>query len=397
MTLIKHRNLLEYALGCLIKYKVRTVVVFTVFTIAVTLLSSVLFLQNGLEREAEISVDLSPDITVSYLKGGRILLLPESFIDDFASIEGAMEVKPRIWGYVGIGTAIYTAIGFDLSETNITPSIAGAIGEGRFLTKEDSGTQNAVVGPLLAKQLGLEVGDYMILISESIESNKYTVVGIFSGESSIYTSDLIVMPIDAARELFKIPEGYVTDAAIYVDPEIPVDNVAAELSNVPNLRTLTQDTLDRGYKMAYASRGGFITTIWIILLAAVALICFSQATIVGRESRFEVGLLKTAGFTTLDVIEIRLIESVVLGVTATSLGIIIGTIYDVYFKAGAFANAMLGWAFLPLEFTVPIYISFASVAAIFAVTVFPLIFATIVPAWLNAITDPDTAMRRAAA
>ena len=397
MSLIKHRNLFEYALGCLGRYKVRSVVVFTVFTIAVALLSSVLFLQNGLEREAEISVELSPDITASYLKGGRILLLPESFIDEFRSIDGVVEVTPRVWGYVGIGTTIYTAMGLGLSEANIPIGIAGCIGEGRFLTNEDDGTQNAVVGQLLAKQLGLEVGDYMILISESIESNRYTIVGIFSDESGIYTSDLIVMSMGAARELFKIPEGYVTDAAIYVDPEVPVDDVAAELSSVPNLRTLTHDTLNRGYKMAYASRGGFITTIWGILLATVALICFSQATIVGRESRFEVGLLKTSGFTTFDVIEIRLIESVVLGISAASFGIIIGIIYDVYCKAEMFSKAMLGWAFFPAGFAVPIYISFATVVGIFAVTVLPLLFATIVPAWLNAITDPDIAMRRAAA
>ncbi len=397
MTLIKHRNLLEYALGCIRKYKVRTITVFTVFTIAVAILSSVLFLQNGLEREAELSVKLSPDITVEYLKGGRILLLPESFIEDFRGIDGVVEVVPRIWGYVGIGVTIYTAIGLDLSETNIPPVIAGCIGEGRFLTNEDAGGQNAVIGPLLAKQLGVEVGDYMILISESIESNRYTIVGIFSDESSIYTADLIITTIDAARQLFRIPDGYVTDAAIYVDPEVPVDNVATELSNVPNLRTLTQDTLYRGYKMAYGSRGGFITTIWVVLLAAISLICFSQATIVGRESRFEVGLLKTSGFTTLDIIEIRLIEGVILGISAASLGVIIGIIYDVYFNAGVFSQAMLGWAFFPTGCTIPIYISFATVIGIFAVTVLPLIFATVVPAWLNAITDPDIAMRRAAA
>jgi hypothetical protein len=76
---------------------------------------------------------------------------------------------------------------------------------------------------------------------------------------------------------------------------------------------------------------------------------------------------------------------------------IIGIIYDIWFKAGIFAQALLGWAFLPAEFHMPVYVSFPSVFSLYAVTVLPLLFATTVPAWLNAITDPELAMRRAAA
>jgi ABC-type lipoprotein release transport system permease subunit len=60
-------------------------------------------------------------------------------------------------------------------------------------------------------------------------------------------------------------------------------------------------------------------------------------------------------------------------------------------------DILLGWAFLPREFHLPVYVSLDSVFSIFAVTVIPLLITTVVPAWLNAITDPELAMRRAAA
>lgn len=393
----KHQNLFYYALDCLRKYKTRTIVVLIAFTVAVSMLSCILFLKDGLEREAELSVSLAPDITVQYLKGGRLLLLPASYVEKASRVEGVVKVLPRIWGYAGIGENTYTVMGLDLSGIEYYQGLARLVKEGRFLTPEDAGTGSIVIGELLAGVLKVDVGDTVILLSESIEANKFTVVGIFSSETTIYTADLIVMSIEDARKFFRIPEGYLTDMIVYVNPEVPVDNVAAQLSILPNSRVLTQELLLRGYKAAYGGRGGFLTTFWVILLSSVALISFSQATIVGRESIFEVGLLKAFGFTTLDIIEIRLIESLILGVFSASLGMVIGIIYDIWFKASIFAQALLGWAFLPAEFRMPVYISFPSVFSLYAITILPLLFATTVPAWLNAITDPELAMRRAAA
>ncbi|MEM3433693.1 MAG: FtsX-like permease family protein, partial [Candidatus Methanomethyliaceae archaeon] len=245
--------------------------------------------------------------------------------------------------------------------------------------------------------LNVKVGDDIILLSESVEANKFHVVGLFSDASSIYTADMIVMSIQDARQFFRMPDGYVTDFAVYVEDYEQPANVAAKMSFLPNARILDQDLLLRGYKAAYGARGGIFVTLWTILLVGAALVAFSQAVVVGHESKFEVGLLKTFGFTTLDIIEVRLVESLVLGFFATSLGMILGYVYAAYFNAPGLVDILLGWAFLPREFRLPVFVSWTSVFSIYAVTVIPLIITTVVPAWLNAITDPELAMRRAAA
>jgi len=393
----KHKNLFFYSLDCLKKYKMRTIVVFVVFTFAVAMLSSVLFVKDGLEREAALSVVKAPDITVQYLKAGRIASIPLDYSEKVTHLDGVVEVRPRIWGYVGVGAYTFTVVGLDLSSDRLPTGLESEMDEGRFLSAYDAGSGRVVVGPLLAGMLQLHVNDTVVFLSESAKAHTFAVVGIFSGESSIYTADLIVMSIQDARNFFEIPQEYVTDLMVYVDPEAPIDNVAAKIVTLPNTRVLTQDLLIRGFKTAYAARGGIFTTIWTILLAAVTLIAFSQAIIVGVQSRFEVGLLKTFGFTTLDIIEIRLIESLILGVFTASLGMIIGVVYSAFFNAPGLSQILLGWAFLPSEFKMPTHMSYISIFSIYTVTVIPLLFATIVPAWLNAITDPDLAMRRATA
>jgi len=392
----KHRNLFSYAVECLRKYRMRTIVVFIVFTFAVAMLSSVLFIKDGLEREAALSVAKAPDITVQYLRAGRLEPIPTAFEEIIAGTDGVVEVRPRIWGYIGISTNIFTLIGLDLSSNRLLEESSFEIAEGRFLSTSDAGTGRIVVGPLLVGVLQLKVGDTITLLSEAVKPKIFTVVGIFSVESSIYTADLLVTSIQDARKFFEIPEGFVTDLMIYVNPEVNVDDVAAKIQNFPNLRLLSQDILMRGLRTAYATRGGIFTTIWTVLIAAVTLIAFSQAIIVGVESRFEVGLLKTFGFTTMDIIEIRLIESLILGIFSASLGMIAGMVYA-WFDAPGLSSILLGWAFLPTEFKMPTHVSYESVFSTYAITVIPLLFATVVPAWINATTDPELAMRRATA
>jgi len=393
----KHKNLMNYSFDCLRRYRMRSAVIIITFLVATMMISSVLFTKDGLEREAEISVRAAPDLTVQYLKAGRVVPIPVEYASLIEGTEGVERVLPRIWGYAGIGTYTFTVVGLDTSGLEYSGGITSIEAGGRFLTTEDAGTGNIVIGKLIAGMLKVKVGDDIILLSESVDTNKFHVVGIFSDAASIYAADMIVMSIEDANSFFKMPEGYVTDLAVYVKSDVRPQDVAARFSSLPNARVLDQDLLLRGYKAAYGARGGIFTTIWTILLVGVALIAFSQAIVVGHESRFEVGLLKTFGFSTLDIIEVRLVESMVLGFFATSLGMLVGFVYAAFFNAPGLVDILLGWAFLPREFRLPVYVSLESVFSIYAVTVIPLLITTVVPAWLNAIADPELAMRRAAA
>ena len=142
---------------------------------------------------------------------------------------------------------------------------------------------------------------------------------------------------------------------------------------------------------------GFFSVVWYIILIAVAIVAFNQTVVVGHELKFEVGLLKALGFSTSDVIQVRLIESAVLGALAGSIGLAIGIFYDVVLNAPVLRDFMLGWAVLYPNFSVPVSISAQTILLTYAITIVPLLFATVIPSWLNATVDPDIAMRGARA
>jgi ABC-type antimicrobial peptide transport system permease subunit len=194
-----------------------------------------------------------------------------------------------------------------------------------------------------------------------------------------------------------------TDLLVYTDDvneayyTTQLNFVARQVSELPNVRVLTRDILAKAQATTYGARAGFFSIAWFTILVSAAIVAFNQTIVVGHESKFEVGLLKALGFSTSDIIQVRLIESTILGILAGSIGLASGIFFDTVLGAPMFRDFMLGWAVLYPSFPVPVHISSQTVLVAYAITIVPLLFATVIPSWLNATVDPDIAMRGARA
>ena len=410
----KLRNLLNYALNCVTRYKLRTLVILIALGVAASAFSSVAFLSDGLVREGALSLKYAPDLTVQGISTGRQSLVPTKYVNYIAMAQGVSWISQRIWGYGNVGNTLVVIVGVDLNNTittNQTRSLLGnsvvdqapayPLESGQFLDAQSS--NSVVIGKGVAQLLGAEVGTVLSIVTESNNIKQYNVVGIFNSESSIYSADLILMNLESARQFFGIPEDKVTDLMVYVSSvdastkAALVNVVARQISETPNCRVITKDVLLKAQEKTYGDRSGFFSIVWYVVLVAVAVIAFNQTVVVGHESKFEVGLLKALGFSTSDIIQVRLFESLVLGTLAGAIGLMVGIFYDSVLGAPVLRDFFLGWANLYPSFPLPVSISAQTVIFTFAVTIVPLLFATVIPSWLNATVDPDIAMRGARA
>jgi ABC-type lipoprotein release transport system permease subunit len=327
---------------------------------------------------------------------------------------GVSGITERIWGYGNVGNTLIVIVGVDLGNSatiNQTTSLVGRFSinqtsaypleSGHFLDAQSNDT--IVIGKGVAELLGASVGTQLSILTESNSMKRYRIVGIFNSESGIYSADMILMNLNTARDFFNMPDEKVTDLMVYASPvdaaakAAIINVVARQIAELPNCRVLTKDVLLSAQEKTYGDRSGFFSIVWFVILISVALIAFNQTVVVGHESRFEVGLLKSLGFSTSDVIQVRLVESVVLGTLAGAIGLTFGVLYDSILGAPVLRDFMLGWANLYPSFPVPVFISAQTVLFTFAVTIVPLLFATVIPSWLNATVDPDIAMRGARA
>ena len=211
------------------------------------------------------------------------------------------------------------------------------------------------------------------------------------------------MKIDDARPFFGVPESKSSDLLVYTTPvnsdyySTQVNYVARQVSELPNVRVITKELLADAGEATIGSRSGFISIVWILVLIAVALIAFNQMVVVGHESKFEVGLLKALGFSTQDIIQVRVLEAAILGIIAGSIGILSSVVFNVVLGAPVLKDYMLGWASLYPNFPLPFVINAQTLFTIYVISVVPLLFATVIPSWINATADPDIAMRGAKA
>jgi len=394
LRLQKHANFVSYALDSIFRFKTRTIAIVFCLVIALTILGAVAFISDGLAKEAELSTFFAPDVTVQMLQAGRQISIPMSVVENITKIRGVDKVVPRVWGYINQDNKLYTVMGIDVANTPIPEEIAFTVTAGRFLRANDG--DSVVIGSYFADVFYVRVNDTLTLYDESQKSFNYTVVGIFSMNVNLYTSDLILMPIQSARGFFDISSDYATDLCVYTTSDAQARTVATQIVDItPSVKVLTRAALKDALITAYGARSGFISTIWYVLLLAVVMVALNQASAVSTESKREVGILKSLGFSTLDILEIRLVESIILGVVSASISVFSSILYDVYLGAPVIRDFMLGWASVYPTFPLPIYVQLSSVSILYAVALFPLLVGSLVPAWKSAITEPDIAMRGA--
>jgi len=91
--------LIEYAINAILRQKVKSFFIFSIFTILIFLLCSVFFITHSIKYELDATVDSLPQITVQKLKGAREYDIDETMLDEILDIEGVSDASTRVWGY----------------------------------------------------------------------------------------------------------------------------------------------------------------------------------------------------------------------------------------------------------------------------------------------------------
>ncbi len=402
MGLRRHANLTDYAIGNVFKYRTKSIAIISILVISSGLLASLEFIREGVVQDVIASMDEGPDVIVQRLEGGRQVAVPVDWRTNITQISGSRLASARVWGYVNIGGGqLLTVMGINASEYSSIPGMVGTniVGQGRFLGNNDS--KKMVVGEGIidlmrgaAHPVEVGIGSRIQLIAYDNSLVEFEIVGVFASESKVFSYDLIVTDTDSARQVLGIGQDECTDIAIWVNYGTNVDAVALVIdTDFPEARVLTRQGMTDMSLRTYLGRSGILALMWAVLVLAVVMTAITSSGIGSEEARREVGLLKALGFDTASVLEIRLIESLVVSVLGGSLGISLAIVFDFVFQAPLLSGFILGWSLVLINGGIPLAISVETIFMVYTVSVVPVLVATVVPAWRNAITDPDIVLR----
>lgn len=402
MGLRKHSNLVSYALGNVLKYRTRSLAIVTALILSTFLLGSAEFIREGVMTDLNASADEGPDLIVQKLWGGRQAPVPLEWKENLSAIHGVRLATPRVWGYIDVGGGgLLTVMGVNASEYGTIVGTTGTeiMEEGRFLN--DTDRYRMVVGEgildiMRASFAGVSVGigSALSLIAQNGSLIEFEIIGVFSSNSRIYSNDLILTDLDSARQVLGLEGASCTDYALWAEYGEDLNSVAFRIdTQIADARVLTRDALSDAMLVTYGNRAGVVALLWVVLLMTVILLSFTVSTSGSDEARREVGLLKALGYDTVDVLEIRMFESLTLGMLGASLGVSSAIVFDFILGAPILSGYLLGWSLLLLNGGLPLAISAPTIFTLYVVAIVPLLVATVVPAWRNAITEPDVVLR----
>jgi ABC-type lipoprotein release transport system permease subunit len=315
-------------------------------------------------------------MVIQRLAAGRHDLIPIDYAGEISGVRGVSAVAPRLWGYyfdaaTGANYTLLVPPGDDIPAGTIS------IGEG------------------VARSRDMVSGDLLSFRSYRGDSLLFVVDDLLPAESELVSSDLVLMASADFRELFDMPPALAVDLAVTVGNPRELVTIAEKIvTSHPDTRPILKSEILRTYDAIFDWRGGMMIVLLMAAVFAFIIFAWDKAAGLSAEERREIGILKSVGWETGDVLLLKFWEGCAVSLSAFFLGVLLAYVHVFFFSASLFEHALKGWAIIYPDFRLTPQIDPLHLASLFFLTVVPYTVATIIPSWRAAVIDPDAAMRQ---
>jgi putative ABC transport system permease protein len=262
----------------------------------------------------------------------RAIAQPEQLAHEAEGVPGVTVAAPRVNGFAILanGPRSYAAIvvGVDPASEARISSIASTIQQGRYLTAGD--TNSAILGDLLAKNLGVGVGGKVTMLGSardgSVAADVLQVAGIYHSGVPDLDRTILEMPFARAQETFQMQDAANTIALSgpslgSVDHALPVLEALARRTGVSvrdwqDMEPAMRDVID----LKYATSMLFYAS----LVLVVAFIILNTLLMSVLERTREFGMLLALGMRPAQIGAMVWIELLALALIGCAIGVAIG-------------------------------------------------------------------------
>lgn len=229
---------------------------------------------------------------------------------------------------------------------------ADSVSAGSWLGAEKS----VVIGSELAHEMGLGVGDYVVIsartVHDTTNADEFEIAGIATTPSTEINRSGLFLSLDDAWRLIDAP-GLVTE----IDASLPRagslglailrgDEAARKLSaELPGDRVDPISYLAKDYLAVrnFKAKNSYVVIFIVLLIAAVGIVNTILMSVYSRVR--EIGVLRAYGMTRRDISRLFLLEGLAIGLLGSAGGVAVGCLINVPMAAigidlSPFASAM---------------------------------------------------------
>lgn len=232
---------------------------------------------------------------------------------------GVAAVSPQIRGsaFVQRGQAIAPVgvIGVQPDKLDAVADVAGAVVAGSDALTPDS----VLVGRTLADDLGLRVGQVIVVRSERGRERSFRIGGIFALGIASADRQALYMNFRTARALFDLPSG-ISRIEVKLSAPESAPRLAARLRRATGLKTTawTDENQQLFEALDAQARTGTIIKLFALVTIVIGIASAMLLSIVRR--RGEIGIMRAVGASQRFVLGIFVVEGTVLGALGAVTG-----------------------------------------------------------------------------
>lgn len=342
--------------------------------------SLTLLVSRGVQRRAVRMARSGPSLVVTQVALGSWVPMDDSAVETISGITGVTQAYPRVWTVAQTERGPITVMGLD-APTARALSIADVA---------PPAPDQVVLGSLF----GSTAGDSISLRGPSSGEVTLHVRQVLPEHAPAALGDVALVHMQVARTLASIPEGKVRDIAALVFHEDEAEVLRPEIRSALGrpVRMVTRTEASGGWQAAVSGASGLASLVGVpALLALLILVAGAARDTLAR--RTEVGLLRSLGWSTSDLLRVQLARGLVLALPAVLVSQS-GALVLASLPATRWMGArLLGWQDLPVR---PLLDPAGSVAVIcmaLALVALPWLMAMLLPVLSSASADPVDMMQ----
>jgi lipoprotein-releasing system permease protein len=292
--------------------------------------------------------------------------------------------------------------------TELKTSALGSLMVAGALDGLKPGAFGIVIGRTLAEQLGVTVGDAVImLVSQGITTpagvvprmRRFRVTGIFYAGMYEFDRALVFINISDAQRLLRFGED-VSGVRLAIRDPLQATTVVRAVANAWGGGVYVTDwTREHGnfFRSIQLTR----SIVFVILLLVVGVAAFnivSTLVMVVRDKRGEIAILRTLGATPAAILTVFVLQGALVGVVGTVVGVAAGVLGAWNVSAiAAFIERVTGFQFLAPDVyfisELPSRLLWTDVWQVAGIALVLGLVSTIYPAWRGAVTAPAEVLR----
>ncbi|MFZ7115066.1 MAG: ABC transporter permease, partial [Bacteroidota bacterium] len=231
------------------------------------------------------------------------------------------------------GSAGINIIGVNSSDEDSATNLSKNIIEGTFLSEHLK--HEMVIGEKLHKKLKLKLNSKVVITltdkDKNITSGAFRIKGIYKTKNSTYDEANVFVNINELNSLLNTPNS-VHEIAILLNTNETLDTVYNSLkSKYPNIKTETWQEVSPETNLLLSTTSQSMLIFMSIIMLALAFGIINTMLMAVLERTREIGMLIALGMNKARVFKMILIETVLLVLTGTPFGILLGFITTQYF------------------------------------------------------------------